>query len=74
MSERLLVPIGSGSGSSVCDFPLYAGFATVPDHSVAPRPDDGGSQWEWQVHSLEGAPQGPGAHGECGGCVSHHRP
>lgn len=47
------------------------GAAAVPDQQPQPRPHDGGAEWLWQVHGLEGAAEGPGAlwgHGGCGAC------
>ena len=51
-----------------------AGAAALPDHPVAPRADDGGAQWQREVHRLEGPPQGPGEDRGSGGRGSHHRP
>ena len=44
-----------------------AGATTVSDTAAGPRGDDGGAQWEWQEHGMEGVAQGTGENGECGG-------
>lgn len=49
-----------------------AGTSAVPDHSPAPWPHDGWTQWQWQIHSLASAAEGFGKIGRHRGSGSCH--
>ena len=60
--------------NSFIPLPSSPGVAALSDHRAAPWPHDGGPQWQWQVHGLEGPAEGSGAPSRDGGCGPCHRP